>query len=148
LFTSISAYSQRALVTHSCHWGFHHEASPEQRSTVEDILKHLTVHEAAEVLQVPEADIVELQPFRGAHVRIRFREPCAARAAYENLKADTGIFVGSDLSVSSRQTMHQAVQALSAAGYQAKMAGNMVKYRAEGRSPRLAVCQPQEHGSY
>ena len=87
------------------------------------------------MFQEPEQEIVELQHFREDHVRIRFREPSAAQAAYENMKADKGIFVGSDLAVSIRQSMHQAVHALSEAGLHVRMAGNMVKYRQEMEQP-------------
>jgi GTP cyclohydrolase II len=61
----------------------HHGASWQQRETAKDILKDLKIVEAANMFQVPEQDIVELQHFREDHVRIRFREPSAAQAAYE-----------------------------------------------------------------
>ena len=41
----------------------------------------------------------------------------------------------SDLAVSIRQSMHQAVHALSEAGLHVRMAGNMVKYRQEMEQP-------------
>lgn len=56
--------------------------------TVTDILKDLTVNEAAQLLQIETADIVEVQHFRTDHVRIRFREEAAVRAAYEAMKSD------------------------------------------------------------
>lgn len=126
----------------------HKAATQEQAREVTDILRELTVHKAAQLLQLEPAAIVEVQHFRTDHVRIRLREAAAVRAAHGALKADTGIYVGSDLSVGARQQTYEAAQALSRAGYTAKMAGSMVKYKDQGLpSSQWQYVNPRDRGA-
>jgi hypothetical protein len=122
----------------------HNAGSLQESALGAAILRELTAKKAAELLEVQDADIVELQRFRDDHVRIRLREPAAVQAAFENMKGDTSIFVGSDLPVSGRQLIFTATQALRDAGLDVRMAGSMVKYRTAGSGESWLYVNPRD----
>jgi len=110
----------------------HKGATPEQQEQAAGCLGKIAAAGAAQILGVEDGDIVELQRFRADHIRIRLREPAAAQAAIENMKADPTIFAGPDLPVKARQQVFDAVRALEKVGLRARMAGKSVKYMAAG----------------